>query len=54
MSSRIDSIYRYIRNGPFMVFSEGYLIDVLQLVDDHPRSRVSELTPQGWANSKND
>ncbi|MGF1529889.1 MAG: hypothetical protein ACFCU4_00845 [Puniceicoccaceae bacterium] len=54
MPSRIDSIYRDIRNDPFIVVSEGYLIDVLQRVDDHPRSRVSELTPQGWANSKND
>ena len=33
---------------------EEYLIDVLARVDDHPNSRIAELTPQGWLKSKND
>jgi len=32
---------------------EEYLIDVLVRVDDHPNSRIAELTPQGWLKSKN-
>lgn len=30
-----------------------YLVDVLQLVDSHPMSRVSELTPREWAERRN-
>lgn len=33
---------------------EEYFIDVLSRVDDHPMSRIDELTPQGWIKSKND
>lgn len=32
---------------------EAYLIDVLTRVDDHPMSRILELTPHGWKESKN-
>jgi len=33
---------------------EQYFIDVLSRVDDHPFSRIDELTPHGWIKSKND
>jgi len=32
---------------------EEYFIDVLSRVDDHPISRIDELTPHGWFQSKN-
>jgi len=32
---------------------EEYFIDVLARVDDHPSSRIDELTPHGWFKSKN-
>ena len=32
---------------------ETYLTDVLTRVDDHPASRIDELTPHNWAKSKN-
>lgn len=32
---------------------EAYLIDILARVDDHPASRIAELTPHAWAKSKN-
>jgi len=32
---------------------EEYFIDVLGRVDDHPFSRIDELTPHGWIKSKN-
>jgi len=32
---------------------EQYFIDVLSRVDDHPLSRIGELTPHGWIKSKN-
>jgi len=33
---------------------EKYFIDVLARVDDHPMSRIEELTPHRWVESKND
>jgi len=33
---------------------EAYFIDVLSRVDDHPASRIDELTPHHWIKSKND
>jgi transposase len=33
---------------------EEYFIDVLSRIDDHPISRIDELTPHGWIESKND
>jgi transposase len=33
---------------------EKYFIDVLARVDDHPMSRIDELTPHHWVESKND
>ena len=32
---------------------ETYLTNVLTRVDDHPASRIDELTPHNWAKSKN-
>lgn len=32
---------------------EAYFIDVLARIDDHPASRIAELTPRNWALSKN-
>jgi len=32
---------------------EAYFIDILARVDDHPASRIAELTPHAWAKSKN-
>jgi len=32
---------------------EKYFIDVLSRVDDHPYSKIDELTPHGWIKSKN-
>lgn len=32
---------------------EEYFIDVLSRVDDYPMSRIDELTPHGWFESKN-
>jgi transposase len=32
---------------------EAYFIDILACVDNHPASRIAELTPHGWAKSKN-
>jgi len=31
---------------------EAYFIDVLAKVDEHPNSRIGELTPQGWKHKK--
>jgi len=33
--------------------SEEYFIDALSRADDHPMSRIDELTPHGWIKSKN-
>jgi len=33
---------------------EAYFIDVLSRVDDHPASKIDELTPHHWIKSKND
>jgi len=32
---------------------EAYFIDVLARVDEHPASRIDELTPHNWGQSKN-
>jgi len=51
---RMAKMYTLVENCRMLDLNpEEYLIDVLARVDDHPLSRIEELTPAGWRESKN-